>query len=65
MILFFRLIIIILFKMSTPKNDFQKLNFNHLDFRNILLNNISNSDDNFLKTNQFSDSNYFATEKKK
>ena len=65
MILFFRLIIIILFKMSTPKNDFQKLNFNPFDLRNILLNNISNSDDNFFKTNQFSDSNYFAIEKTK
>ena len=51
--------------MSTPKNDFQKLNFNPFDLRNILLNNISNSDDNFFKTNQFSDSNYFAIEKTK
>ena len=47
MVLFFRLIIII-FKMNTPKNDIEKLKFIPFDLQNILLNNNNDPDDNFF-----------------
>ena len=62
--LFLRLIII-LFKMSTPKSDFESLKFSPFDFQNLLLNNSNDSVDNFLNTNQFSDTNYFTIEETK
>ena len=37
MVLFFRLIMIILFKMNIEKNDFEKLTFSSFDLQNILL----------------------------
>ena len=48
MVLFFKLIIII-FKMDTPKNDFKKLKFSLFDLQNILLNNNEDPDDNFFQ----------------
>ena len=48
-VLFFRLIII-LFKMNTPKSDFE---------------NSNDPDDNCFNTNQFSDTNYFTIEETK
>ena len=65
MVLLFRLIAIILFKMNTPKNDFEELKFSTFDLQNILLNNNNNPNDNFFNANQFSDTNYFTTEEKK
>ena len=65
MVLFFRLTIIISYKMNTPKNDFEKLKFSPFDMQNILLNNNNNPDDNFQNTNQFSDTNYFTIEERK
>ena len=49
MVLFFRLIII-LFKMNTPKNDFEKLKFSPSDLQNILLKNNNDPDGNFFLT---------------
>ena len=51
--------------MNNPKNDFEKLKFSPFDLQNILLNNSNNPDDNFLNTNQFSDTNCFTIEEKK
>ena len=63
-VLFFRSIII-LFKMNTPKSDFENLNFSPFDLQNILLNNRNDPDDNFFNTNQFSDTNYSTIEETK
>ena len=63
-VLFFRLIIII-FKMNTPKSDFENLKFSPFDFQYILLNNSSGPDDNFFNTNHFPDTNYFTIEETK
>ena len=63
-VLFLRLITI-LFKMHTPKCDFENLKFSTYDLQNILLNNNKDSDDNFLNTSQFSDKNYFLIEETK
>ena len=63
-VLFFRLIII-LFKMSSPKSDFENLKFSPFDLQNLLLNNSNDPDDNFFNTNQFSDTNYFTIEETK
>ena len=51
--------------MNTPKSDFENLKFSPFDLQNILLNNSNNSDDNFLNTNQCSDTNYFTIEETK
>ena len=51
--------------MNTPKSDFENLKFSPFDLQNILLNNSNNPDDNFLNTNQFSNTNYFTMEETK
>ena len=51
--------------MHTPKGDFQNLKFSSFDLQNVLLNNSSDPDDNFLNANQFSDANYFIIEETK
>ena len=63
-VVLFRLIII-LFKMNTPKSDFENLKFSPFDLHNILSNNSNNPNDNFFNTNQFSDTNYFTIEETK
>ena len=53
-----------LFKMNTPKSDFENLKFSPFDLQNILLNNKNDPDDIF-NTNQFSDTNDFTIEETK
>ena len=48
MVLFFKLIVIILFKKDTRKWDFEKLKFSPFDMQNIVLNNKINGQGNFL-----------------
>ena len=49
MVLFFRLIVFLLFKMHTPKQDFEKLKFSSFDLQNNLLNNNNDWMKTFLK----------------
>ena len=58
-------LIIILFKVHTPKGDFENLKFSPFDLQNIPLNNDNDPGDNFCNTNQFSNKNYFAIEETK
>ena len=48
MVLFFKLIVIILFKKDTQKWHFEKLKFSPFDMQNIVLNNKINGQGNFL-----------------
>ena len=54
---------VILFKMHTPKGDYENLKFSPFDLQNILLNNNNDPDTNYFNANQFSDRNYFTIEK--